>query len=183
MRSVGIAVHEECGAGRKCDFGGGVVGLGVDAQNEFGGQPQEFGPAVGVAEQGWRVSSGGETGAVMGEVELGDQAAGEQSGVEVGQEAVGAGEQVSGGGACGGVRLDSGADLPHQEDGGVVALDVADRRCGGGGSVDEVVEVAADSHAVAGRLVAGGDVKAGDVGQGGGSRPVWTVWARVCWAS
>lgn len=61
MRSVGIAVHEECGAGRKCDFGGGVVGLGVDAQNEFGGQPQEFGPAVGVAEQGWRVSSGGFT--------------------------------------------------------------------------------------------------------------------------
>lgn len=95
-----------------------------------GGQPQEFGPAVGVAEQGWRVSGGGETGAVMGRVELGDQAAGEQSGVEVGQEAVGAGEQVSGGG-----------------------------------------------------LVAGGDVKAGDVGQGGGSRPVWTVWARVCWAS
>lgn len=42
------------------------------------------------------MSGGGETGAVMGEVELGDQAAGEQSGVEVGQEAVGAGEQVSG---------------------------------------------------------------------------------------
>lgn len=54
MRSVGIAVHEEYGAGRKCDFGGGVVGLGVDAQNEFGGSLRNS-----VRPSGWRSRGGG----------------------------------------------------------------------------------------------------------------------------
>lgn len=41
----------------------------------------------------------GEKGAVVGVVEVGDEAAGEQAGVEVDQEAVGAGEDLAGGGA------------------------------------------------------------------------------------
>lgn len=64
--------------------------------------------------------------------------------------------------------MDGGADLTHECGGGdVVALDVADDRSGGGvAQADEVVEVAADIHAMGGGQVAGGHGDAGDGGEG-----------------
>ncbi|MFI2433292.1 four-helix bundle copper-binding protein [Streptomyces sp. NPDC018693] len=51
---------------------------------------------------------------MVGEVEPGDQAAGEQGRVEIGEEAVGSGQEVAGGRADGGVGVDGGTDLPHE---------------------------------------------------------------------
>lgn len=116
------------------------------------------------------MAGGGQAGTVVCQVEVDVEAAGEQARVEVGEQAVGAGEDFAGG--CAGGGVDGGTDLAHEGGGiDVVALDVAD----GGGRVrlveaDEVVEVASDVHAVGGREVAGGQVQAGDRGQGVGQQ-------------
>lgn len=122
------------------------------------------------------VTGGGQAGTVVCQVEVDVEAAGEHARVEVSEQAVGAGEDVAGG--CAGGGVDCGANLAHKGGGiDVVALDVAD---GSGGvrfvEADEVVEVAADVHAVRGREIAGGQVQAGDrgqvVGQQGGLQAV-----------
>ncbi len=108
-------------------------------------------------------------------------ATGEQPRIQIGEQAVGAGQDVTGGRAHGRVRVHGGADLPHQgRRVHVVALHVADRD---GGRVlvqpDHVVEVAADAQPPGGREVAGGDVQTGHpgerVGQQRGLQPVGEV--------
>lgn len=120
----------------------------------------------------------GHTGTVGGEVEVDVGAAGEETGVEIGEQAVGAGQHVARGRAHGGVRVHGGADLPHEgRRVDVVALYVAD---GDGGRVlvetDDVVEVAADAQSPGRREVAGGDVQPRHaregVGQQGGLQTV-----------
>lgn len=105
-----------------------------------------------MAQDRWRVSGHGEVRATLREIDLGDQAAGEQAGVEVDQEAVGAGEHFAGRRADGGVGMNGRADLSHEGGGGnAVALDIADRD-GDRGVVaaDGVVEVSTDVHSAAG---------------------------------
>lgn len=113
------------------------------------------------------VSGSDQAGAVAGQVEMGEQAAGEEVRVEVCQEAVDASKDLARGGVSGGVGVDDSADLSHEGRGlDVMALDVADGDGGTcGTAADDVVEVAADVRAVAGGQVANGDVKAGDSGQ------------------
>lgn len=91
-----VGVQGEDGAGREGYLGGGVVGVRVDAQQQPWRHAEGVGVPVGVAEQGRGVSGRGEKRAVVGVVEVGDEAAGEQAGVEVDQEAVGGGEDLAG---------------------------------------------------------------------------------------
>lgn len=92
------------------------------------------------------MTRGRELGTPAFQIEPGDQATGEQPGIQVEQEPVGAGEDVARRCADGGVGMDTGADLAHEGGrGGVVPLDVADRGNGGRPvDADEVVEVSAD---------------------------------------
>ena len=61
-----VGVEGQDGAGRQGDLGGRVVGVGVDAEQEPGWQVEDFGAAVGVAQQRGRVAGGGQAGAVRG---------------------------------------------------------------------------------------------------------------------
>jgi hypothetical protein len=119
-----------------------------------------------MAQQRRKVSGRGHEGAVPGQIELDTEAAGEEAGIQVAHHLVGTGQEVARPHADGGVGVNGGAQLAHQGRGlDVVALDVADDRCGGcGAAADEVVEVAADIHAVSRGQVAGGGPQAGNGG-------------------
>lgn len=113
------------------------------------------------------VAGGGQMGAVVCQVEVDVQAAGEQTGADVGHEAVGPCEDVAGQCACCGVGVHGGADLAHEGCGvHIVTFDVADG-CGSAGGIaaDEVVEVAADIDAAGGGEVSRDHLKARDGGQ------------------
>src|SRR5690606_16863276 len=109
-----VRVQDEHAAGRQRELQRRVVGVRLDAQQQTGRDTEQFGPSGRVPQQGRRVPGGGQADAAAGEVEVGVETAGDQVGVGVGEQAVGARQDGAWGSAESGVDVDGGAHLTHE---------------------------------------------------------------------
>src|SRR3954470_22582408 len=160
------------GAGPQPERGHREVGLGDHAERGAAVRLGDLRAAVGVAQHRRQMSGAHAPGGALLQVEVQIDAGDEEVGLQVHQEAVGAGDDDVRGVPLDGVGAQGGAHLAHEgRGGGAVALDIADDE----GDVvveqrDHVVPVAAELQPRGAGQIAGDGDRAGQFGQAAGQQ-------------
>ncbi len=109
-----VSVEGQDRAGTQGNLGGGVFSVWDDTEERARIYLQNCAFRTRMTNQGRGMARSGEVGALLGNIHVCIQAASEKPRVEVGKQSVRTGQDLSGSGTHGGVRMDGRSDLSHE---------------------------------------------------------------------